>query len=74
MHRLAAFNRVALWFVFRPVTTSGLRQDNIRREFSLDIDGIEGDDHHSDVSVPQLEANEALEDLISAPVHKPYTK
>ena len=59
---------------FRPTTAPAPRQENIRREFSLDIDGIEGDDHHGDVSVPQLEANEALDDLISAPVHKPYTK
>ena len=61
-------------FVFRPVTAPAQRQENIRREFSLDIDGIEGDDHHNDVPVPQLETNEALDDLISAPVHKPYTK
>ncbi|KAJ7391009.1 hypothetical protein OS493_021029 [Desmophyllum pertusum] len=60
--------------IARPVTAPGQRQDNIRREFSLDIDGIEGDDLHHDVDVPTLETNEALDDLISAPVHKPYTK
>lgn len=58
----------------RPATAPGPRQENVRREFSLDIDGIEGDDQHNDVSVPQLENNDALEELISAPVHKPYTK
>ena len=62
-------------FVDRPVTAPAARQsDNIRREFSLDIDGIEGDDLHHEVAVPTLETNEALEDLISAPVHKPHTK
>lgn len=62
-------------FVFRPVTAPAPRQsDNIRREFSLDIDGIEGDDLHHEVAVPTLETNEALDDLISAPVHKPHTK
>ena len=58
----------------RPASAPGPRQENVRREFSLDIDGIEGDDQHNDVSVPQLENNDALEELISAPVHKPYTK
>ena len=29
---------------------------------------------HHDVTVPTLEANDALDDLISAPVKKPYTK
>lgn len=59
----------------RPVTAPAPRQsDNIRREFSLDIDGIEGDDLHHEVAVPTLETNEALDDLISAPVHKPHTK
>ena len=62
-------------FVYRPVTAPASRQsDNIRREFSLDIDGIEGDDLHHEVAVPTLETNEALDDLISAPVHKPHTK
>jgi len=64
----------SLFFVLRPATAPAPRQENVRREFSLDFDGIEGDDHHNDVSVPQLETNEALEDLISAPVQKPYTK
>lgn len=58
----------------RPATAPAPRQENVRREFSLDIDGIEGDYQHNDVSVPQLETNDALEELISAPVHKPYTK
>lgn len=62
-------------FVYRPVTAPAPKQsDNIRREFSLDIDGIEGDDLHHEVAVPTLETNEALDDLISAPVHKPHTK
>ncbi|XP_078348745.1 cytoskeleton-associated protein 5-like isoform X2 [Oculina patagonica] len=60
--------------VARPVTAPAQRQNDIHREFSLDIDGIEGDDHHHEVAVPTLETNEALDDLISAPVHKPYTK
>ncbi|XP_022781710.1 cytoskeleton-associated protein 5-like [Stylophora pistillata] len=60
--------------VARPATAPAQRQENVRREFSLDIDGIEGDDLHHVVTVPTLEANEALDDLISAPVHKPYTK
>ena len=59
--------------VNRPVTAPAPRQENIHREFSLDMDGIEGDELH-DVAVPTLETNEALDDLISAPVHKPYTK
>nr|XP_058951305.1 cytoskeleton-associated protein 5-like isoform X2 [Pocillopora verrucosa] len=58
----------------RPATAPAQRQENVRREFSLDIDGIEGDDVHHDVTVPTLEANDALDDLISAPVKKPYTK
>lgn len=62
------------FYVHRPVTAPAQRQDNIHREFSLDIDGIEGDDLHHDVAVPTLETNEALDDLISAPVHKPHTK
>ena len=69
--KLGAF---VLYVYDRPATAPGPRQENVRREFSLDIDGIEGDDQHNDVSVPQLENNDALEELISAPVHKPYTK
>ena len=71
MTKLGAF---VLSVYDRPATAPGPRQENVRREFSLDIDGIEGDDQHNDVSVPQLENNDALEELISAPVHKPYTK
>lgn len=62
------------FLVCRPATAPAQRQENVRREFSLDIDGIEGDDVHHDVTVPTLEANDALDDLISAPVKKPYTK
>ena len=72
--RLGSFTSQYI-FVYRPVTAPAPRQsDNIRREFSLDIDGIEGDDLHHEVAVPTLETNEALDDLISAPVHKPHTK
>ena len=64
----------SLRFAYRPATAPAPRQENIRREFSLDIDGIEGDYHYSEVSVLQLETNEALDDLISAPIQKPFTK
>ena len=64
----------SLCFAYRPATAPAPRQENIRREFSLDIDGIEGDYHYSEVSVLQLETNEALDDLISAPIQKPFTK
>lgn len=68
------FQRNLYFLVYRPVTAPAQRQDNVHREFSLDIDGIEGDDVHHDLTVPTLEEHEGLDDLISAPVHKPYTK
>ena len=68
---LSLLDRRFSLLICRPATG---RSEDVCREFSLDIEGIECDETNRDVAVPKLESNEALDDLISEPVHKPFTK
>ncbi|EDO43210.1 predicted protein [Nematostella vectensis] len=61
--------------VARPATAPALkRDDNIKREFALDYDTIEGGSSEADVFVPNLVSHESVEDLISEPIQRPTTK